>query len=196
MANGDAMAAHYGCVLGHLMNNSYRLGSSVPFNSKAGGFSDNSDASEHFLRLHEIMSEGVGVPENGSTYIVGPSLTYDPKTERHIGEFADRRVGKLSMGQKQRVSIARTLVHDPKVIIFDEPTRGIDVGAKSEIYGLMHKLAEKGVAIIMVSSDMEEVIGVSDRVAVMYQGLISGILKKEDFTEENIMQLAVGNIQE
>jgi predicted dehydrogenase len=90
MANGNALAAHYGCVLGHLMNNSYRLGSSVPFNAKAGGFSDNSDASEHFLKLHEIMSAGVGVPQNGSTYIVGPSLTFNPKTESHIGNFADQ----------------------------------------------------------------------------------------------------------
>jgi len=72
------------------MNNSYRLGSSAPFNAKAGGFADNSDASEHFNRLHEIMSEGVGIPQNGSTYIVGPTLTFDPKTERHIGAFADQ----------------------------------------------------------------------------------------------------------
>ena len=71
--------------------------------------------------------------------------------------------------------------------------RGIDVGAKSEIYSLMHKLAEKGVAIIMVSSDMEEVLGVSDRIAVMHNGEISGMLQKEEFTEENVMQLAVGN---
>ncbi|MBC8354226.1 MAG: Gfo/Idh/MocA family oxidoreductase [Planctomycetes bacterium] len=90
MANGNAMEAHYGCVLGHLMNNSYRLGSNVPFNSKAGGFVDNSDASEHFQRLHDIMSKGVGVPQEGSNYVVGPSLTYDPKTERHIGDYADQ----------------------------------------------------------------------------------------------------------
>jgi predicted dehydrogenase len=88
MANGDALAAHYGCVLGHLMNNSYRLGQSVPFNAKAGGFADNPDATEHFLRLHDIMSKGVGIPENGNNYIVGPWLTYDPQTERHTGEYA------------------------------------------------------------------------------------------------------------
>jgi hypothetical protein len=87
MANGNAMDAHYGCVLGHLMNNSYRLGKKVPFNAKAGGFADNSDASEHFLRLHEIMSKGVGV-KDGAEYTVGPWLTYDPKTERHTGDHA------------------------------------------------------------------------------------------------------------
>jgi len=89
MANGNALEAHYGCVLGHLMNNSYRLGKTVPFNKKAGGFADNSDASEHFLRLHDVMSNGVGLPEDGNEYIVGPWLTYDPETELHTGAYAD-----------------------------------------------------------------------------------------------------------
>lgn len=88
MANGTALEAHYASVLGHLMNNSYRLGKPVPFNKKAGGFSENSDASEHFHRLHEIMSEGVGLKEEGNQYTVGPWLEYDPKTERHVGEHA------------------------------------------------------------------------------------------------------------
>ncbi len=89
MANGNVYDAHYGCVLGHLMNNSYRLGTQVPFNSKAGQFGDNQDASEHFMKLHSIMKDGVGVPENGSDYTVGPWLTFDPETERHTGEHAD-----------------------------------------------------------------------------------------------------------
>jgi hypothetical protein len=88
MANGTAEEAHYACVLGHLMNNSYRLGWKVPFNTKAGGFSDNPQAQEHFEKLHEIMAKGVGVPDD-SEYIVGPWLTFDPQTERHTGEFAD-----------------------------------------------------------------------------------------------------------
>ncbi|MCH8044315.1 MAG: Gfo/Idh/MocA family oxidoreductase [Planctomycetes bacterium] len=90
MANGDALAAHYGCVLGHLMNNSYRLGKKVPFNAKAGGFADNRDASEHFLKLHDVMSKGVGIPENDAEYTVGPWLRYDPKTERHVGDHAEQ----------------------------------------------------------------------------------------------------------
>ncbi|MBI2480829.1 MAG: Gfo/Idh/MocA family oxidoreductase, partial [Planctomycetia bacterium] len=90
MANGNALVAHYGCVLGHLMNNSYRLGSKVPFNAKAGGFSDNTDASEHFHRLHDVMNKGVGIPEDGSSYTVGPWLTYDANTERHIGDHAEQ----------------------------------------------------------------------------------------------------------
>ena len=89
MANGNATDAHYGCVLGHLMNNSYRLGKKVPFNEKAGRFGDNADAHDHFMKLHALMRDGVGVPENGAEYIVGPWLTFDPKTEQHTGEFKD-----------------------------------------------------------------------------------------------------------
>lgn len=89
MANGNAMDAHYGCVMGHLMNNSYRLGKKVPFNAKAVSFGDNKDAAEHFMKLHEIMRDGVGIPEDRAEYTVGPWLTFDPKTERHIGDHAD-----------------------------------------------------------------------------------------------------------
>ena len=81
-------------------------------------------------------------------------------------------------------------------MIFDEPTRGIDVGAKGEIYNLIYKLAKKGVAIIMISSDMEEVLLVSDRIAVMRQGEINGILSRPEFSEEAVMQLAVEETEE
>ncbi len=90
MANGNVHDAHHGCVMGHLINNSYRLGEKVPFNAKAGRFGDNKDAAEHFLKLHEMMRDGVGVPEDGAEYTVGPWLTFDPKTERHTGEFAEK----------------------------------------------------------------------------------------------------------
>ena len=82
----------------------------------------------------------------------------------------------------------------PRAIIFDEPTRGIDVGAKNEIYTLMRRLADSGVAVMMISSDMEEVIGVSDRIAVMHEGAISGFLERERFSETNVLQLAVGHL--
>jgi predicted dehydrogenase len=88
MANGTAPEAHYGCVLGHLMNNSYRLGTKVPFNAKAGRFGDNAAAHEHFMKLHAVMRDGVGIPEDGAEYVVGPWLTFDPATERHTGEDA------------------------------------------------------------------------------------------------------------
>jgi len=88
MANGTALNAHYSCVLGHLMNNSYRLGKQVPFNAKAGKFGDNAEAHEHFMKLHEIMKDGVGVPEDKAHYTVGPWLTFDPATERNTGAYA------------------------------------------------------------------------------------------------------------
>jgi len=89
MINGNMLEAHYSCVVGHLINNSYRLGKKVPFNAKAGKFGDNKDAAEHFLKLHEMMRDGVGVPENDAEYTVGPWLTFDPKTERFTGDHAD-----------------------------------------------------------------------------------------------------------
>ena len=84
--------------------------------------------------------------------------------------------GSLSGGNQQKVVLAKWLAMKPKVMIFDEPTRGIDIGAKAEIYRLMRRLADAGVAVLMISSDMEEVIGVSDRIAVMHEGRIAGIL--------------------
>jgi ribose transport system ATP-binding protein len=97
----------------------------------------------------------------------------------------------LSGGNQQKVVLAKWLSLDPKVILFDEPTRGIDVGAKAEIYQLMRRLADEGVAILMISSDMEEVLGNSDRVAVMHEGRISGILERSECSQEAIMRLAV-----
>lgn len=102
------------------------------------------------------------------------------------------KAANLSGGNQQKVVLAKWLALNPKVMIFDEPTRGIDVGAKAEIYQLMRQLAESGVAIIMISSDMEEVLHISDRVAVMHEGSINGVLARQDCSEESIMQLAVG----
>ena len=101
-------------------------------------------------------------------------------------------VATLSGGNQQKVVLAKWLSMQPRVIIFDEPTRGIDVGAKHEIYEIMRKLADSGVAVLMISSDMEEVIGVSDRIAAMHEGGISGFLDRPDFSEHNVLRLAVG----
>jgi predicted dehydrogenase len=89
MSNADALTAHRSCTLGHLMNNSYRLGEQVPFNKKAGKFGDNTDAAEHFGKLHEVMSGGVGIPEDGNHYTVGPTLMFDPAIERYYGDHAE-----------------------------------------------------------------------------------------------------------
>ncbi len=104
----------------------------------------------------------------------------------------EMRAGNLSGGNQQKVVLAKWLALSPKVMIFDEPTRGIDVGAKAEIYALMRNLAAKGVAIIAISSDMEEVLGISDRIAVMHEGKITGILERAQFSEEEVMKLATG----
>jgi ribose transport system ATP-binding protein len=98
----------------------------------------------------------------------------------------------LSGGNQQKVVIGKWLCMSPRVMILDEPTRGIDVGAKAEIYRLMRELADRGGVILMISSDMEEIMNVSDRVAVMHEGRITGILERADCNEENIMNLAVG----
>lgn len=103
-----------------------------------------------------------------------------------------RAAAELSGGNQQKVVLAKWLAMEPKVLIFDEPTRGIDVGSKAEVYHLMQTLADEGVGILMISSDMEEVIGVSDRVAVMRRGHVSGTLDRDELTEENILRLAVG----
>jgi ribose transport system ATP-binding protein len=108
----------------------------------------------------------------------------------------EAKAKNLSGGNQQKVVLAKWLSLDPKVLIFDEPTRGIDVGAKAEIYHLMRQLAESGVAIMMISSDMEEILGESDRVAVMHEGAITGILERADCSEEAIMRLAVGKTSE
>jgi ribose transport system ATP-binding protein len=104
----------------------------------------------------------------------------------------EERVGNLSGGNQQKVVLAKWLSLAPKVLIFDEPTRGIDVGAKAEIYALMRRLADSGVSIIMISSEMEEILEMSDRVAVMHEGGITGVLDRAHCTEEAIMHLAVG----
>jgi ribose transport system ATP-binding protein len=80
----------------------------------------------------------------------------------------------------------------PCAIILDEPTRGIDVGSKNDIYGLLRSLADAGVGVLMISSDMEEVIGVCDRIAVMHEGGISGCLERPQFSEHNVLSLAIG----
>lgn len=104
----------------------------------------------------------------------------------------DTNVGTLSGGNQQKVVLAKWLAMDCKIIILDEPTRGIDVGAKVEIYNLMRKLADEGTAIVMISSELPEVLGVSDRILVMHAGKITGELPIGDATEEKIMWYATG----
>jgi ribose transport system ATP-binding protein len=103
----------------------------------------------------------------------------------------ETQAANLSGGNQQKVVLAKWLALNPKVIVFDEPTRGIDVGAKAEVYRLMRELAEKDVAIIMISSEMEEILANSDRIAVMHDGRITGILDRSQCSEEAVMRLAI-----
>lgn len=127
----------------------------------------------------------------------------DRKKDREITQYymdymktktpgMEQQVGNLSGGNQQKVVIAKTLAANCDVIIFDEPTRGIDVGAKQEIYRLITKLADEGKAIIMISSEMEELIGLSDRIMVLCEGKIAGELSKEEFSQARILNIASG----
>jgi rhamnose transport system ATP-binding protein len=117
--------------------------------------------------------------------------------QRYIGQLriktasSQPSAGALSGGNQQKVALARWLAIDPKVLILDEPTQGVDVGSKSEIHSLMVDLAERGLAIIMISSELPEILGMSDRVAVMHAGSISGILSRQEATQQRILTLAL-----
>lgn len=104
----------------------------------------------------------------------------------------NQKVINLSGGNQQKVIVAKTMAADMDIVFFDEPTKGIDVGAKYEIYQLMNEMTKNGKSIVMISSDMEEILGVSDRILVLYEGEVSGELEKKDFSQENILTLASG----
>jgi len=99
-------------------------------------------------------------------------------------------VNHLSGGNQQKVVLAKWLSTDPKILIMDEPTRGIDVGAKAEVHALMSQLAQHGLAILMISSEMPEIMGMSDRVIVLCQGRVTGEFLRETMTQEEIMTAA------
>jgi ribose transport system ATP-binding protein len=118
--------------------------------------------------------------------------------ERYVGSLAirtpstDQETRNLSGGNQQKVVLAKWLFTQSKLLIFDEPTRGVDVGAKTEIYELMNALAERGVAILMVSSELLELLGMSDRILVMHEGRLAGELSRAEATQERVMYLATG----
>jgi rhamnose transport system ATP-binding protein len=104
----------------------------------------------------------------------------------------DATAGTLSGGNQQKVALARWLATKPKILILDEPTQGVDVGSKSEIHGIMMDLAAAGMAIVMISSELPEVLGMSDRMLVMHAGTIAGELTRAEATQEKILTLALG----
>ncbi len=137
--------------------------------------------------MKKVCNEGVvirnAIEQDISKKFVG---TLDIRTPS-----LEQQVMNLSGGNQQKVVISKWLATEPEILIVDEPTRGIDVGSKKEIHALLSHLAQQGIGVIMVSSELPEIIGMSDRVVVMHDGRISGILdRKEDITQENIMRLA------
>jgi ribose transport system ATP-binding protein len=156
-------------------------------------------------KLQGVILE-MAVDENVNMARIGIGSYLDrlrPREEKRLaGEYAkqlrirtpslDQPVMALSGGNQQKVVLAKWLALAPQVLILDEPTRGIDVGSKSEIYALMDELSRRGVGIVMISSEMEEIVGMSDRAAVMWQRRITGILEKREISEEAIMRLATG----
>ena len=156
------------------------------------------DRKRQGVLLHMSVKENITLP---NLKRISKLSVINRKTERSIfEEYKDslriktpnmnQRVNNLSGGNKQKVVLAKWLAMDPDVIIFDEPTRGIDVGAKHEIYLLMDDLVKRGKTLIMISSEMEELLGMSDRIVVLNEGRVTGELKKEDFSQEQVLKYA------
>jgi ribose transport system ATP-binding protein len=158
------------------------------------------DRKAHGLILDFSITHNISLPGLRALSVGG---LVNRKVETRLAEqqkgALDLRASSLSMpasalsgGNQQKVVLGRWLALSPRVILFDEPTRGVDVGAKSEIYRLMRALSDRGVGVLLISSDMEEVIGVADRVLVMHEGRIAGSLARDQLSEHAILSLAVG----
>ncbi|ARC75461.1 sugar ABC transporter ATP-binding protein [Bacillus licheniformis] len=152
------------------------------------------------LVLDTSIRENIALPNLAS---FSPKGRIDKKSEQEFVDLLIKRLTiktespetharNLSGGNQQKVVIAKWIGIGPKVLILDEPTRGVDVGAKREIYQLMNELTDRGVAIVMVSSELPEILGMSDRVLVIHEGTLSGELSRNDATQERIMTLATG----
>ena len=135
----------------------------------------------------EILQNGLSLDENKEI-----QMANELKSSMNIkAPSIMQKVGNLSGGNQQKVQLAKWLFAKPNVLILDEPTRGIDVGAKYEIYTLMNRLVEEGMSIIMISSELPEVLGMSDRLYVMSGGSITGELSAEEADERKVMAMAV-----
>jgi ribose transport system ATP-binding protein len=154
------------------------------------------------LILEMSIRSNIGLPGLARHKIAGVFLNRTQERRDSDRMIAEMRIKTpsdwqqtqyLSGGNQQKVVIGKWLSTGPTVLLLDEPTRGVDIGAKQEIYRLMEQLAESGVAILFVSSEMEEVLSMSDRVIVMHEGRITGQLTRDQLSEEAIMQLATGN---
>ncbi|TDR56158.1 monosaccharide ABC transporter ATP-binding protein (CUT2 family) [Halomonas ventosae] len=155
-----------------------------------------------FLGLSVIENMEMAVLRDGytkATFVEQDRLDQecDSMTERLSVKTPsmDERIGNLSGGNQQKVLIGRWLMTKPRILILDEPTRGIDVGAKAEIHKLITELVRQGVAVIMISSELPEVLGMSDRIMVMHEGRVTGFLDRSEANQVNIMQLASSPVE-
>ncbi len=190
------------------------IGGSEPFLAKTARQAINlgvylvpEDRRKTGLILDFPIRDNISLPSVGKDSTGGLLHLVNRKKEGEIAEAqktslgiktptTQTRAGNLSGGNQQKVVLAKFLSLAPRLMIFDEPTRGIDVGAKAEIYKLMRNLADNGVAVMMISSDMEEVLNVADRIAVMCEGALTGFLTHQEASEEKIMKLAVARSHE
>jgi putative multiple sugar transport system ATP-binding protein len=174
----------------HFTHPKYAIGSGVAYateDRKAAGLILIQDVKQNITlaNLEEIANSGV-VNNNAEVKVANQY-----KTDLNIKTpSVEQKVVNLSGGNQQKVSVAKWLFVKPDLLILDEPTRGIDVGAKFEIYTIMAKLVQQGMSIIMISSELPEVLGMSDRVYIVSAGRIAGELPIEEATQEKIMQLA------
>ena len=119
-------------------------------------------------------------------------------SQQYVNDFRtkvtglDQEVGGLSGGNQQKIIIGRIFASEPRLVILDEPTRGIDAAARGDVYAVLNKLRESGVSILLISSDMEEVVELADRAVVMFQGRINSEFQKGDITQDNLMSAAFG----
>jgi ribose transport system ATP-binding protein len=159
---------------------------------------------EEGLLLEMMVSENISMAGLEDNCKGGIFINTDQErlvTDEMIGKLnirtpgPDQEVQFLSGGNQQKVVLGKWLSVEPKLLLLDEPTRGIDVGAKEEIYALIEELAERGMAILFVSSEMEEILGLSDRAIVMHEGRIAGELSRAELSEETVMHLATGKIE-
>lgn len=165
----------------------------------AGVFMVPEDRKGQGLHLDKTAAENIALPWEKTLRRFGmvirssiDKLGGEQKRRFDVRGDLSRPVGRMSGGNQQKVLIAKWLVENPKVLIIDEPTRGVDVGAKMAIYEIIRKLAADGIAVIVISSELEEVLGLAHRVLVMSEGRQRGILSREEATPAGVMALAVG----
>ena len=160
------------------------------------------DRKQQGLMLEMNILENIGLPGLEDHRRLGVMVDQKHETENATNTISELKIKTPSMwqttkhlsgGNQQKIVIGKWLALHPKIFLLDEPTRGIDIGSKEEVYRLIDQMAKQGVAVLFVSSEMEEIIGMSDRVMVMHEGRISGQLERDQISEEAIMQLATGS---